>query len=282
MKKISLLIVAASLAAISSCGNKVPENPKFDVVALPHATLYVYNTGDVMSDASFIVEGKKGLVTMETPLFKENLTEFEQYVKALKKPVVAEIVDFHVGGTADRPVVMAEGMGSFTKNGVYAAMMAGFQQSFGDAMVSLPTGEVTEVPFGETTKLAGVDFTFNHESSVDFPGAAILIDGTAILNHWAPVKAHISNLEISSREGIDAEIALWNAEKATGAKYFLGGHGGIADTEALEFRLSYLVKVKALLETSEDAASFAAALKEAYPGLAGEANVEALAEALYK
>lgn len=282
MKKISLFVIAASVAVLASCGNKAPQNPKFDTVALPHATLYVYNTGDVMSDASFIVAGKKGLVTMETPLFKENLTEFEQYVKDLKKSVVAEIVDFHVGGTADRPVVMAEGMGTFTKEGAYAAMMKGFQQSFGDAMVELPTGAVTEVPFGEKTTLAGVEFVFNRESAADFPGAAILIDRTAILNHWAPVKSHISNLEISSREGVDAEIALWNAEKASGAKYFLGGHGGLADREALEFRLSYLAKVKSLLKTSEDASSFAAALKEAYPGLPAEGNVEGLAAALYR
>lgn len=200
---------------IVSCGPKGTkvENPHFTEISLPHANLYVYNSGDVMGDASYIVEGKKGLVTLETPLFKEKVSEFEEFVKGLKKPVVAEIADFHVGGTYDRPVVMAEGMGTFTKEGAYDAMMAGFQQSFGDSMVELPTGEVTEVPFGETAVLAGVNFKFNHGSVADFPGAAILIDSTALLTHWAPAKSHMNNLQLGSAAAVDAELNFGSSPK---------------------------------------------------------------------
>ena len=279
MKKVLTLTTILIMAL--SCNTK-PQNPKFTEISLPNATLYVYNTGDAMGDASYIVEGKKGLVTIETPLFKENLAEFEQFVKELGKPVVAELADYHVGGTHDRPVVMAEGMGTFTKEGAYAAMMAGFQQGFGDAIVDLPTGKVKEIPFGGKATYAGVDFEFSHGSAADFPGAAILIDGTALLTHWAPAKGHMNNLQLGSAAAVDAELELLKAMKASGAKFFLGGHGGAADAEALAFKTAYVSKVKELLGQNDNAAAFAEALKAAYPGLPGEEGVEALAEALYK
>ena len=261
MKKV--LTLSTILIMALSCNTK-PQNPKFTEISLPNATLYVYNTGDALGDASYIVEGKKGLVTIETPLFKENLAEFEQFIQDLGKPVVAELADYHVGGTHNRPVVMAEGMGTFTKEGAYAAMMAGFQQGFGDAIVDLPTGKVTEVAFGEKATYA------------------ILIDGTALLTHWAPAKAHMNNLQLGSAAAVDAELDLLQAMKASGAKYFLGGHGGAADAEALAFKTAYVTTVKELLVQYDNAAAFAQALKAAYPGLPGEEGVDALAEALYK
>lgn len=279
MKKV--LTLSTILIMALSCNTK-PQNPKFTEISLPNATLYVYNTGDALGDASYIVEGKKGLVTIETPLFKENLAEFEQFIQYLGKPVVAELADYHVGGTHNRPVVMAEGMGTFTKEGAYAAMMAGFQQGFGDAIVDLPTGKVTEVAFGEKATFAGIDFAFSHGSATDFPGAAILIDGTALLTHWAPAKAHMNNLQLGSAAAVDAELDLLQAMKASGAKYFLGGHGGAADAEALAFKTAYVTTVKELLVQNDNAASFAQALKAAYPALPGEEGVDVLAEALYK
>ncbi|MGN0202590.1 MAG: hypothetical protein ACI399_06800 [Candidatus Cryptobacteroides sp.] len=258
------------------------ENRKFEVISLPHAKLHVYNSGDAMADASYIVEGEEGLVTLETPLFKENLKEFEQYLGELGKPVLAELADYHLGGTFDRPLIMAEGMGSFTKEGPYAAMMDSFRETFGDSIVELPKGNVTEVPFGESITLAGIEFAFSHGSDSDFPAAAILIDGTALLTHWAPAKSHLNALQLGSRAAVDAELVLLEAMKASGASYFIGGHGRVAGVEALDFKTGYVEKVKALLSSETDSASFASALVEAFPGLPGEEGVKALAEALYK
>lgn len=48
----------------------------------------------------------------------------------------------------------------------------------------------------------------------------------------------------------------------------------------MEFKISYLEKVKELLAANKDAAAFTKALKTAYPELPGDAD--ALAQALYK
>lgn len=86
MKKIIIIAAAAlSLAACTKKEVKLPEMTVGQMTAyeLDGFRLHVYNTNDVMGDASYIVEGKDGLVVMEYPLFKENAAEFAEYIAAL-------------------------------------------------------------------------------------------------------------------------------------------------------------------------------------------------------
>lgn len=46
---------------------------KFEVLDLKSFKLHVYYTNDALNDASYIVEGKNGLITLEQPLFKDNV-----------------------------------------------------------------------------------------------------------------------------------------------------------------------------------------------------------------
>ena len=230
----------------------------------------------------YIIEGKDALVTMEQPLFKENVTEFDTYLSALEKPVEKRITDYHVGGTGNHDVVMAEGMPEFTKGEIYGGMMKGFAQAFGDAMTEMPTGEVSEVAFGTTQTWAGVTFEFRHGASSDFPAASILIDGKAYYTHWTPAKAHISHLQVSSPAGMDAEIAEAENSLASGAELFIGGHGGAAKRDAVEFKIAYLKKMKELFNANPTSQAFVDTMKKAYPGLPGEAGLEDLGKALYK
>ena len=255
---------------------------RFEVHDLGNCKLHVYYTNDALGDASYIIEGKDALVTMEQPLFKENVTEFDTYLSALEKPVEKRITDYHVGGTGNHDVVMAEGMPEFTKGEIYGGMMKGFAQAFGDAMTEMPTGEVSEVAFGTTQTWAGMTFEFRHGASSDFPAASILIDGKAYYTHWTPAKAHISHLQVSSPAGIDAEIAEAENSLASGAELFIGGHGGAAKRDAVEFKIAYLKKMKELINANPTSQAFVDAMKKAYPGLLGEAGLEDLGKALYK
>ena len=56
---------------------------------------------------------------MTSAIAKENVTEFDTYLSALEKPVEKRITDYHVGGTGNHDVVMAEGMPEFTKGEIY-------------------------------------------------------------------------------------------------------------------------------------------------------------------
>ena len=255
---------------------------RFEVYDIDNFKLHVYYTNDALGDASYIVEGKDALVTMEQPLFKDNVVEFDAYLSRLEKPVEKRITDYHVGGTGSYDVVMAEGMPEFTKGEIYGGMMQGFAQAFGDALTDMPTGRAAEVAFGTTQTWAGVAFEFRRGATTDFPGASILIGGKVYYTHWTPVKAHVSHLQVSSPAAIDAEIAEAENSLASGATLFVGGHGGAATRDAVEFKITYLKKMKELLAANRTAQAFVDAMKEAYSGLAGEAGLEELGNALYK
>ena len=255
---------------------------RFEVHDLGNFKLHVYYTNDALGDASYIIEGQDALVTMEQPLFKDNVAEFDSYLSKLDKPVEKRITDYHVGGTGNHDVVMAQGMPEFTKGEIYGGMMQGFAQAFGDALTDLPTGQATEVAFGTTHTWAGVPFEFRRGASSDFPAASILIGGKAYYTHWTPAKAHVSHLQVSSPAAIDAEIAEAENSLASGATLFIGGHGGAAERDAVGFKIAYLKKMKELLADNKTAQAFVDAMKRAYPELPGEAGLEDLGNVLYK
>ena len=273
-------LIVAAFAVLSAVGAYAQGN--FQTVKDSAFTLHIFNSGDVMGDASYIIETPKNLVTMEEPLFKSGAEEFNAYVKKLGKKVNARIVDYHEGGTGKNAIMQPEGMAKFMHEGVYDAMVKGFQKSFGDKMVALPTGKVKEVKFGDTVKLNGVEYTFNQGPKNDFPASSILIGKKFVLLHWAPAKAHMNALQLANRAAVAQALEGLKAAKATGAEYFLGGHGGLAEKDAIDFQISYLEKVQDLLENCKNAATFVVAMKGTYPGLAGEQGLEALAQNLYK
>ena len=100
--------------------------------------------------------------------------------------------------------------------------------------------------------------------------------------HWAPAKAHMNALQLANRDAVAQALEGAKAAKALGAKYYLGSHGGVVTPEDLDFRIAYLTKMEQLLADNKDAATFAQALKNAYPNLPGAEAVDAVAANLYK
>ena len=98
----------------------------FEVLNLGTFKIHVYNSNDVMADASYIIEGNKKVVLMEVSLFKDKAAEFEAYLKKLNKPVETVVTDYHLGGSDTQTMTMAEGMPEFVKGPVYGGMMKHF------------------------------------------------------------------------------------------------------------------------------------------------------------
>ena len=278
MKKLAL--TALCVMALSAV--YAQEKGKFEVHDLNGFKIHVYTTNDALGDASFIIEGKSGLVTLESPIFKDNVAEFNTYAEKLGKPIEKNISDYHMGEEKKDGVVMPEGMPEFVKGPAYSGMMQGFAKNFGDAIVTPHAGTTNEVAFGSTQNWAGVSFKFSHGASTGFPAASILIGGKAYYTHWAYAKAHGNNLHYGSAAAIDAELAEAQNALNSGATLFIGGHGGAGDKEAVQFVINYLNTIKKLMAENKTADAFAKALKTAYPNLPGEEGVEAMANALYK
>lgn len=270
-----------ALMSVVALGANAQMKGKVEVYDFDAFKLYVYYTNDALGDASYIVEGKDALVTLEQPLFKDNIAEYNTYLESLKKPVSQRIADYHVGGTDDHDVLMAEGMPAFSKGDIYGGMMQNFANIFGDAITDLPTGKTAEVTFGSTQTYAGVPFEFRHGASTDFPAASLLIGKRVYYTHWTPAKAHVSPLQVSSAAAIDAEIAEAERSLKSGAELFIGGHGGAAKKDAVEFKIAYLKTLKHLRAKSKSAEELAAAMQKAYPNLQGEDNLAGVAKALF-
>jgi len=277
MKK-AIISSALALAAVAAAA----QNGRFDVIDAGAFKVHIYYSNDALGDASYIIEGCKSLVLMEVPLFKAGAKEFNDYVAALGKEVETVITDYHIGDSGEHSLTMPEGMPAFMDGPVYSGMIQGFRQNWGDSMVNPPKTEASEVAFGKRVKLAGVEFLFSHGATSDFPGAAILIGRKVYYTHWSPAKAHISPLQLSSKAAVDAEIEATKAELESGAEYFIGGHGGEAARDAVEFKLSYLETMKSLLENNSSSEGFISGMQKAYPSLAGEENLAGVAAALYK
>lgn len=281
MKKIILgMAVILSLSA-NAQNTTSTQKGKFETQNFESFKLHVYYTNDAMGDASYIIEGNNGIITLEQPLFKDNVSEFDSYVTSLNKPVEKIIADYHLGSSGEKDIVMAKGMPEFVKAGVYGGMMQSFAKAFGDAIVSLPTGKAEEFDFGETEQWDGISFTFQHGASTDFPAASIIIGNKVYFTHWAPAKAHISHLQITSKAAIDAEIE--EATKALNSSYeiFIGGHGGKSNKDAVEFKIEYLKTLKKALEECKTGDEFVVYLKKTYPNLPGESGLNDLAKVLY-
>lgn len=277
MKKILFSLAAATVAISAYAQGK----GRFEIYDLEGFKLHVYYTNDALGDASYIFEGTDSLVTLEQPLFIDNVTEYDAKLVNLGKPVAARITDYHIGGTDGHETIMAEGMPKFMSEGVYADMMQGFAQAFGDAIVPLPSGKKNEVAFGTTKIWNGISFKFNHGATTDFPGASLLVGDQVYFTHWVPTKAHESHLHIPSPEAIEAEVAEAHKSLESGATLFIGGHGGAAYKDAVLFKIDYLTTMKKALADNKTEDGFIATMKKAYPGLAGENNLPDLAKALY-
>ena len=180
MKKVLFALAGLLFAATTTVNGQ----GRFEVYDLGNFKLHVYYSNDVMADASFIIEGDDSLVTLEAPLFKDNIAEFDAYLSNMGKPIETRISNYHIGGTGHHAVVMPEGMPEFTKGAVYGGMMQGFAQVFGDAMEELPDGPTSEVAFGSTQTWAGVTFEFRHGATSYFPAASILIGDKVYYTHW--------------------------------------------------------------------------------------------------
>ncbi len=89
------------------------------------------------------------------------MAEFDAYVTSLNKPVQKIISDYHVGGTGNHDIVMAEGMPAFTKRSDLRRNMRNFAEIFGDAIVPLPTGKAEEIKFGSKQTWDNIEFYFD-------------------------------------------------------------------------------------------------------------------------
>ena len=160
-------------------------------------------------------------------------------------------------------------------------MMEEFKNRFGDDIVLISPGVSEEIDFGETKILDAIDFTFTQGPQTDFPAANIIIGHQVYYTHWAFAKAHPNAHLIKSEDSIAILIDEAKAALASNCPYFVGGHGGYADREMVDFFLGYLLTMQKALKECDTPEEFTTFLTKAYPNLPKRNQLESIAENLY-
>ncbi|MFR9652051.1 MAG: nuclear transport factor 2 family protein [Rikenellaceae bacterium] len=283
MNKI-ILTIGVFAASVASLMAQISVSDKFSIYDLPNSKLHIYQTGDVMGDVSFIIEGAKELIILEQPLFWDNIKEFNSYVESLNKPIDRVVANYHSLGLADYPpksVVMPAEMIAFNQSPKALGMVERFSSMFGDAADFRPYTKAKSFAVPSRQRWAGVEMQFISVDGGDFPAANILIDEEAYYRHFAPSMSHLSPMQLKSPEGVETMLAELRSIAESGAKYIVGSHGATATQSEVSFQIDYLERIKSLLAKCKDSDSFTQHLITAYQSLPGAEGLKSLAKSLY-
>ena len=279
MKKFALTFMALLCAIMVSA----QADGTFTVQQYKGFKLHIYNHDGGPGDHSFIVEGPNALIALETPLTKPYARVYSDYMQGLKKPVIATVTGYDVGGSFSQnnyiPAPLKEtmkGMGN---------MVEGYKNRYGENMMDIDFWDTTAeaVPVGTTKTWDGIDFRFDRGPSGFLASATIVIGGQVALLHSEPSKGHLSPREAQNAASIDTAIANDELVLKSGVKTFITHHGsGLCSAKDVKNHLKYLKKVKALRAKAANAEQLTAALQKAFPKRTGAEQLSEVAANLFK
>lgn len=232
--------------------------------------LHAYQTNDLISNESFILETATELIVMELAPFYDNIEELQTYIDSLGKPLNSVIVAYHpAGGDAypDANIYASEGLGE-------AALVAGFVETFGDIFDgNLPTEYELVMP--GTMTIGGVEFNVIQTADafdLEIPEINVY------MTHMVGANTH--NI-LPSIEAIDGMLAQMKTFQEKNYGLILSGHDIPRTIEIAAEKIDYLETLKELATSSDNAEAFIAAVNEAFPDYYGSDYLEMSAGGLF-
>ena len=274
----ALLIASKVLTACDKKNHDVPV-PKTQQMAVGSVQVYdfgkiklhAYETKDALADESFILETPDELVMIELAGFKKNITEIQNYVKELKKPLNNVVVAYHPAGGDVYPAATIYAMDGLGE----AGLVAGFVQAFGDSFNgNLPT-KYEQVKPGKMT-IGGIKM--NIIKTAD----AFDIEIPAINVYLTHMVGHNTHNILGSMESIDEMMNLMKKMKAKNYGLILSGHDTPRTIEITTEKINYLTKLKELAKANTNAKDFIDAVNKEFPNYMGGNYLEMSAAGLYK
>lgn len=293
-KKIALLLSAVmAVSLLAACGAKTPNESEATAPTTSEATLesgsvtvydfgvsklHVYASGDALGDVAYIVEGQDALVGIELPSFTDELNAWQDYVSSLNKPMDDIFLCDHVTGgsyVADMNVMGTQGAKDSIAAGSTYATTEGLYETFGDDFHGGPDmAYITKVVSGTVT-VAGIDFNLiDHGETYDLEIPSM----NAVYTHMLGKTSHSI---LTSTAHMDSMLETLKGYQSAGYDMILTAHSGVEGQDAVTEKISYVEKAKELAENNDNADSFMAAMKEAFPDYTGENYLEMSAGYLF-
>lgn len=236
-----------------------------DIYNFGDIKLHCYQTNDLMSDESYILENNENVLLVEFPAFYDNLEEFEKYVRELNKNIVGKVFSDHPNGETILKGVKgyaSEGTIKSMKDGTIHNLVTGFEKSFNGAFAK-EFHEITDILTDEKVSIGGFELKITyHEENIEIEFPQIGCVYTHMLGHdWHSI--------VAGEEHANAIIEQLKRYKANGYNLVLSSHYTPETLKDVDTKIAYLEELKRLAKESETATDFENKVKEKYPEYSG-------------
>ena len=227
--------------------------------------LHCYQTNDLMSDESYILENKENVLLVEFPAFYDNLEEFEKYVKGLNKTIVGKVFSDHPnGGTILQDVkgYASKGTIKSMQEGTIHNLVTGFEKSFGGNFAK-EFHKITDVLQDEEVNIGGFELkiTYHEENiEIEFPQIGCV---------YTHMLGHDCHSIVAGEEHANIIIKQLKKYKEKGYKLVLSSHHTPENLKDVDTKIAYLEELKKLAQESENITDFENKVKEKYQEYGG-------------
>lgn len=226
--------------------------------------LHAYKTNDPLADEVFILEKQGRAVVIESPCFRDNIAELNEYLQAFR--VEGVLVAYHSAGASflpDAPKYATESAIAYATAGGGKALIDGFAATFGSAFDSgiHPIGQV--IGAGSVT-IGGMTFVITPTADafdVEMPEIGVV---------YTHMLGHDCHSIVAGAAHADGMIAQLQGYIAKGCALILTSHYTPEDLKDARTKIAYLEDLKAIAAQSNDAEAFKAEVGRRYPAYGGQ------------
>lgn len=239
--------------------------------------LHAYRTNDAMADECFVLETDTNLVGIESPAFEVNLAEWKRYVEGLDKPLTDVLISYHPAGGrwyGDAASHATEAARKALTDGGTRQLTDYLKGAFGDEFNNdIPA--IDHVLKSGANTVGGIEFIVTDDGD----GYDIAIPAIkAVYIHMLGARVHSI---LASPEHIAATVAKLRKFKDEGCRVILSSHHEPETPADVDAKIAYLQKTRDILAASVGKDAFVAAMKEEFPGYAGESYLDMTANSFF-
>lgn len=226
--------------------------------------LHAYQTGDPLSDETFLVEKAGQWVLLEPPCFKDNIAALAKYMEG--KAVAGMLVAYHGAGGSLLPQVPKYATANavdYSQNGGGKALIDQFTAGFGGAFDNTLHTVANLIGDGPVS-IGGIGFVI-HQTAEAFDVEIPEIN--AVYTHMLGHDCHSIVAGAGHADGIISQLKDYIQ---AGYELILTSHYTPEDLKDAQTKIDYLEKLKAMAASCDNGEAFKAAVKAQYPAYGGE------------
>lgn len=249
---------------------------KVSVYDFGKVKLHAYKTNDPMDDEVFIIEKDGKAVVIESPCFRDNISELTGYLEGFK--VEGIFISYHGAGAKflpDVPKYSTRNAVEYSEKGGGKVLIDQFTAAFGEAFDNSVHKSTDIIDEGRIT-IGGTEFliTPTHEAfDIEIP------EINAVYTHML---GHDCHSIIAGAGHADAVIAQLRAYIEKSYCLILTSHYTPEDMKDAETKIKYLESLKAIAAECKSAADFKAEVSARYPQYSGRNYLEMTAGFFYE